>query len=89
MEIRTQTDCLSMILRNKLLLSHGLISKVKCTANRFKASFESGAIWSVSSKINEKCGLILGLIDCVIHPFGYGVPSPSQYQCRKQQFRNR
>lgn len=28
----------------------------------------SGAIWPVSSMINEKSGLILGLIDCVSHP---------------------
>lgn len=54
--------------RNQLLRSPGSISKVKCTANRFRASLESGAIWRVSSMINEKSGLILGLIDCVSHP---------------------
>ena len=42
------------------------LAKVKCTANRFRASLESGAIWLLSSVINEKYGLISGLIDCVI-----------------------
>lgn len=54
--------------RTQLLRSPESISKVKCTANRFRASLESGAIWLVSSMINEKSGPILGLIDCVSHP---------------------
>lgn len=58
--------------RNQLLCSPGSISKVKCTANRFRASLESGAIWQVSSMINEKSGLILGLIDCVSHLLDMG-----------------
>lgn len=54
--------------RNQLFHSPGSVCKVKCTANRFRASSESGAIWPVSSMINEKSGPILGLIDCVSHP---------------------
>lgn len=61
---------------NQLLHSLGSISKVKCTANRFRASSESGTIWPVNSMINEKSGLILGLIDCVSRTLGYGVSCP-------------
>lgn len=54
--------------RNQLFRSPGSVCEVKCTANRFRASSVSGAIWPVSSMINEKSGLILGLIDYVSHP---------------------
>lgn len=54
--------------RNQLFHSPGSVCEVKCTANRFRASSVSGAIWPVSSMINEKSGLILGLIDYVSHP---------------------
>lgn len=84
-----QGDCLSMILRNKLLRSHGLISKVKCTAHRLKASVDSGAMWPLSGEIHEKCGLISGLINWDIHPFRYRNPAPQQYQCRERHFWNR
>lgn len=46
--------------RTPLLLFPWVYHKVKCTANRFKASLESGTIWLVSRMINEKSGLILG-----------------------------
>lgn len=82
------TDCFNSLKKNQLLY-HEPTSKVKCTANRFKASTESGAIWPVSSMINEKCRLILGLIDCVSHLFGYGVPCPLHRQHWQQKLLNR
>lgn len=50
--------------RIRHLYSLGCIGKVKCTQNRFRASLECGAIWLVSSMINDKSLLILGLIYC-------------------------